>query len=71
MPNVYTFIILVDTHCKKGMLIEAKEVFDAMIERGIMPNTIAYNSLIDGYCLQSKIDDAIKTIKSMDFAKIK
>ena len=53
IPGVQTFNILGDTLCKEGMLIEAKEVFDVMIQRGIEPDTVTYSSLIDGYCLQS------------------
>ena len=48
MPDVYTFNILVDTRCKEGMLTETKEVFDMMIQRGIEPDVVSYNSLIDG-----------------------
>ena len=51
MPDVQTFNVLVATLCKEGMLIKAKEVFDGMIQRGIEPNTVTYNSLIEGYCL--------------------
>ena len=51
VPDVQTFNVLVDTLCKEGMLIKAKEVFDGMIQRGIEPNTVTYNSLIEGYCL--------------------
>ena len=36
-----------------------------MIQRGIEPNTVIYGSLIDGYCLQNKMDDAIKTFNMM------
>ena len=43
--------ILVDALCKEGMLIEAKFLFDKMIQRGIEPDIVSYNSLIDGYCL--------------------
>ena len=60
MPDVYTFNKLVDTRCKEGMLTEAKEVFDMMIQRGIEPNVVSYNSLIDGYSLQNKLNDAIE-----------
>ena len=56
MPNVQTFSILVDTLCKEGILTEANEVFSVMIQRGIEPNTVTYSSLIDGYCLQNKMD---------------
>ena len=47
MPDVQTSNILVDTLCKEGMLTEGKKVFDVMIQRGIDPNIVTYNSLID------------------------
>jgi pentatricopeptide repeat protein len=40
-------------------------VFDVMIQRGIEPNTVTYNSLIDGYCMQNKMDDAVKAFNMM------
>ena len=46
---------------KEGMLVEAKEVFEVMIQRGIDPAKFTYNSLIDGCCLQSQMDEAVKT----------
>ena len=60
MPSVRTFNILVDALCKEGMLIEAKKVFDKMIQRGVEPDVVSYNSLIDGYSLQNKLNDAIE-----------
>ena len=50
-----------DTLCKEGMLVEAKEVFEVMIQRGIDPAKVTYNSLIDGCCLQNQMDEAVKT----------
>ena len=60
MPSVRTFNILVDELCKEGMLIEAKKVFDKMIQRGVEHDVVSYNSLIDGYSLQNKLNDAIE-----------
>ena len=51
-----------DTLCKEGMLTEAKEVFDVMIQRDIDLDIFTYNSLIDGYCLQNKLDEAITNL---------
>ncbi|KAM3704711.1 hypothetical protein ACJW31_03G026300 [Castanea mollissima] len=45
----------------EGMLTEAEEVFEVMIQRGIDPDIVTYNSLIDGYCLQNRMDKAVKT----------
>ena len=41
MPSVRTFNILVDALCKEGMLIEAKKVFDKMIQRGVEPDVVS------------------------------
>ena len=49
-----------DALCKEGMLIEAKKVFDKMIQRGVEHDVVSYNSLIDGYSLQNKLNDAIE-----------
>ena len=51
--------------CKEGKLTEAKEVFDKMVQRGIQHNIVTYSSLIDGYCLQNKMDNVIKTFNLM------
>ena len=45
--------------------MKAKEVFGVMTRRGIEPNTVTYSCLIDGYCLQNKMDDAVKTFNMM------
>jgi pentatricopeptide repeat protein len=65
MQNVHTFNILVDTLSKEGKLIEAKEVFNVMIQRGIKSNTITYNSLINNYCSYNRMDEAIKLFGKM------
>jgi pentatricopeptide repeat protein len=41
------------------------EVFDVMIQKGIKPGTIMYNSLIDSYCLQNRMDEAVKVFNTM------
>lgn len=50
-PNVRTFNILVDMHCKEGMVDEAKRVMDIMVQKRIIPDVVTYNSLMDGYYL--------------------
>jgi len=65
VPSMRTFNILVDTLCKEGMLIDAKKVFDMMIQQGIEPDVVSYNSLIGGYCLQNKLKDAIKALNML------
>ncbi|KAJ0478475.1 putative tetratricopeptide-like helical domain superfamily [Helianthus annuus] len=48
-PDLHTFSILVDALCKEGRVDEAEAVIDIMVERGVVPNIVTYNSLIYGY----------------------
>ena len=38
---------------------KAKEIFDLMKVRGHVPDVVTYNSLLNGYCKKSKIDEAL------------
>ncbi|KAF3560522.1 hypothetical protein DY000_02012306 [Brassica cretica] len=53
-PDVVTFSVLV----KEGNFFEAEELYDDMIRMGVYPNTVTYNSIIDGFCKQDRLDDA-------------
>jgi pentatricopeptide repeat protein len=35
------------------------------IQKGIEPDVVTYSFLIDGYCMQNRIDDAVKTFNMM------
>ncbi|XP_068309631.1 pentatricopeptide repeat-containing protein At1g62680, mitochondrial-like [Pyrus communis] len=50
--------MIVDTHCKKGMVGEAKSVVEMMIHKDIKPDIVTYNSLMNGYCLKGEMDEA-------------
>ncbi|GJZ52063.1 RNA polymerase II C-terminal domain phosphatase-like protein 4 [Tanacetum coccineum] len=46
--------------------VEAVSLLSLMIRRGVTPNAVAYNALMDGYCLLKKVDIAKKLFDSMD-----
>uniref|UniRef100_A0A199UCK7 Pentacotripeptide-repeat region of PRORP domain-containing protein n=1 Tax=Manihot esculenta TaxID=3983 RepID=A0A199UCK7_MANES len=56
-PNVFTFNILIDTLCKKGLVSNAENIIKIMIQRGV--------SLMDGYCLCNHMDKAKKLFDLM------
>ncbi|PON75806.1 Pentatricopeptide repeat [Parasponia andersonii] len=56
----HTFNVWVDMLGKEGEAAEAQRVIDIMIQRGIRPDEVTYNSLMDGYCLRGEIDEARK-----------
>ncbi|KAH7660928.1 CO dehydrogenase ISP C-domain like protein [Dioscorea alata] len=50
-PNVFTYSILLAGLCEDGKRIrEAKELWDEMAGKGIKPDIMAFNTMINGYC---------------------
>ncbi|KAL0456559.1 UNVERIFIED_CONTAM: hypothetical protein Slati_0995100 [Sesamum latifolium] len=49
----------------KGMVKEAEDIVEVMMQRNIAPNTVTFNVLIDGYNLVGQIDKARKLLDSM------
>ncbi|CAA7029776.1 unnamed protein product [Microthlaspi erraticum] len=43
---------------KEGKLLEAEKLYEEMIKRSIAPDIVTYNSLINGFCMQSRLDEA-------------
>lgn len=62
-------LLFLDALCKRGMTNEAKCIFDSMIEMAVEPDEVTYKSLINGYCLQNKMDDAAITFYLMTARK--
>ncbi|XP_026457950.1 putative pentatricopeptide repeat-containing protein At1g09680 [Papaver somniferum] len=51
--------------CLDGGLKEAAKLFDSMVDRGLEPNEITYNVLIDGHCRNRKLGEAVQLFKKM------
>lgn len=64
-PDVRTCTLLVDAMSKEGRVDEARDKVENMIRGGAMPVVVIYNTLIDGYCLQSRLKKAKKVFDSM------
>ncbi|WZZ11195.1 hypothetical protein YC2023_097116 [Brassica napus] len=60
--DLYTLNITMNCFCRlrklERKLKEAEELYNEMITRGIDPDTITYNSLIDGLCIENRLDEA-------------
>lgn len=45
-PNVRIYATLIDGYARWGSLEEALRLCDEMVERGLVPNTVVYNSIL-------------------------
>ena len=48
-----------------GRLDRALEVFNIMLLHGVLPNTITFNVIIDGYCKEGHLEEAFKLMDEM------
>ncbi|KAK9110092.1 hypothetical protein Sjap_018152 [Stephania japonica] len=62
--DVQTFNIMVDALCKEGMIKEAHKLLELMIQKGVKPDPVTLNSLMDGYCLQGDMRNAMEVFYS-------
>ncbi|KAA0038111.1 hypothetical protein IC582_007955 [Cucumis melo] len=61
-PNLQTFNILLSGWKSSE---EAEGFFDEMIEMGVKPDVVSYNSLVDVYCKNREMDKAFKVVEKM------
>ncbi|KAL8026677.1 hypothetical protein ABFX02_14G044000 [Erythranthe guttata] len=64
-PNVITYGALVDGLCKVHRVREARNLLEAMTEKGCEPNHVVYDALIDGLCKVGKLDEAQEVFAKM------
>jgi len=56
-PEVQSYIVMINRFCKNKMVNEVVNLFKEMHLKNMAPNTITYNSLIDGLCKSGEISD--------------
>ena len=49
-----------------GKLEEAWELFDKILEIGLVPTVVTYNVLIDGHCKENKLNNAFEILNRME-----
>ncbi|XP_031496307.1 pentatricopeptide repeat-containing protein At1g77405 [Nymphaea colorata] len=75
-PDAFTYTILIGSYCKHSMktgclkaikrrLWEANHLFRIMLSKGLKPDTVTYNCLIDGLCKNYRIGRALELLDSM------
>jgi pentatricopeptide repeat protein len=76
-PDVFTYTILITSYCRYGVkisgcrkavrrrLYEANRLFRIMVFKGIVPDVVAYNALIDGCCKTYRVGRALELFDDM------
>ena len=55
---VFAYKLILGGLCKVRRIKDARKLFDEMICRNIAPNTVTYNTLIDGHCKVGELEEA-------------
>ncbi|CAD6220799.1 unnamed protein product [Miscanthus lutarioriparius] len=63
-PNVSTYRSLLHGYATEGNLVEMNNVKDLM-QLGLMPDIVTYNTVIDGLCKIGRLDDAMSQFSQM------
>ncbi|KAB5539161.1 hypothetical protein DKX38_016694 [Salix brachista] len=62
----FTCSILLNGLCKEGKVEKAVEVLKSLVEHGLVPGEVIYNTIVNGYCQIGDMDKAILTIEQME-----
>ncbi|KAK9162948.1 hypothetical protein Syun_003850 [Stephania yunnanensis] len=49
--------IMIDGYCKMGELGEASKLLVKMLDNGIAPDVVTYNTLTSGFCKERRVED--------------
>jgi len=66
-----TYGTLIDSLAREGFLLDARQLFERMVLKGIKPNTHIYNSLINGYCKVGNVEEALKLLLDLEDRSLK
>lgn len=61
--NIITFNCMMDAYGKRGLMNEARQIFDQMKEEGLKPDDVSFSTLIDGYGKTGRHNEAVSFLK--------
>lgn len=64
-PDVCTCNILINAAVNFGDLESAREVFDEMSKRGVLPNVVTFGTMVNGLCRNGELGEAFKLKEEM------
>ncbi|KAI3713474.1 hypothetical protein L1987_72052 [Smallanthus sonchifolius] len=63
--NKFVYNVLMGGLCKEKRVMDARKLFDEMLERGVVADKVTYNTMIDGYCKVGDVDEAFRIREKM------
>merc|ERR1719188_2608122 len=70
MPDLITYSTLIKGYCVRGELDQAMELFNCMRRKGIRPDAIVFNSLLDGCAKKQMPELCEQVIRDMEAAGV-
>ncbi|KAI3828955.1 hypothetical protein L1987_03067 [Smallanthus sonchifolius] len=64
-PNSFTFDYLIHGLCAQGRTCNARKICDEMKEKGFVPSSKSYNSLVSSFALEGEVDQAVSYLWEM------
>nr|XP_043630502.1 pentatricopeptide repeat-containing protein At1g62910-like [Erigeron canadensis] len=64
-PTVKTYGVMIRGFCRRGLLKDAKRLFDEMEKRGCEPDILIFNDLIQGYLENKPLHDVISFLEEL------
>ena len=67
-PTVRTWNMLAASYFRHNQAIAAEKVLSMMYERGLEPNTVTRNTMVQGYSARQDVESAVNTVRRMEAA---
>ena len=55
----FAYCMVIAAMIKTGRMQEAEEIFEMMVSSGVRQDLVSYNTLINLYCRQGRLDDVL------------
>ncbi|PRQ35049.1 putative pentatricopeptide [Rosa chinensis] len=65
VPNDYTLSIIINCYCRLNQMGFSLSVLGSFFKWGLQPNVFTFNTLINGFVLQNRVDEAALVFRKM------
>ncbi|CAL1359224.1 unnamed protein product [Linum trigynum] len=68
--NEHSYSILLAVYSEAGKMTEAVKLWEAMVEKGVKPEVMAYNTIIGGFCRARDLKNAEEFFREMEMSEV-